>query len=119
VDQIQGVVSRVSPHGFMLAGRDGWLNVSKFAPPDDVAIPMQGACVSLLLDAKGFVRKIAADGTPLEVSAPGRRGGRDQTTITRLAVLNTATTILASGQRTVDVAAVLDLAARLEQWATR
>jgi hypothetical protein len=122
VDRIQGTVSRVNGHGFTLAGRDGWLNISKYAPAEDVPMPTQGAVVSLQLDAKGFVRRIAAEDTPPRVqgrTAPMGRGGRDQSTITRLAVLNTSTAILSSGQRAADPAAVLALAEDLERWATR
>ena len=128
MDTIQGTVARVNGHGFTLQGREGWLNVSRYASPEAAPMPTVGAQVVLALDSKGFVRKIVpADGatpSPNGHDAPDSQGtrrggsGRDAT-ITRLAVLNTATAILASGSQVADPDAVLELAERLERWALR
>lgn len=127
VEEITGVVEAANPRGLLLAGRDGWLNISRYADPAP-AIPSEGSLVRLGLDKAGFVRTI-------EVEAEGERpasaavsetagsygqtfGLRDQR-IMRQAVLNTATAILSSGGREADADEVVALAERLEGWVTR
>ena len=128
---VEGKVQRVNGKGFQLAGRDGWLNISKFANELDCPMPKVGDVVRLTLDKSGFIREIAPapvvdapatmqastpteDSTPVQTEPPTK-----DRVITRLAVLNTATAILSSGGRAADGDAVMALAARLEQWATR
>lgn len=120
---LDATVKRVNGRGFTVAERDGWLNLSRYADPADVPLPVAGQRVMLSLDGQGFVRRItpagasAAGSAPSDQPAPARgRAGRDAI-ITRLAVLNTATSILSAGSQPVDPAAVLALAARLEHWA--
>jgi len=118
VERITGTVTRANDHGFQLAGREGWLNVSKYA--EGVAVPPMGATVAIDLDKSGFVRRVEtaggldapADAAPVGVSR--------EATITRLALLNTATAILGGGPgHPVDPAEVVKLATRLEPWAIR
>ena len=125
-------VSRTNGHGFQIV--DGsWLNFSKFAKPEDVTMPDVGHVVTVHLDKAGFVRRIdpaklpPADNNAVNLanqtvqtpdSTPKPPTCRD-TVVTRLAVLNTATSILASAGRAVDPADVVTLAAKLEAWATR
>ena len=119
-EQVAGVVTCSNSKGFQLEGRDGWLNISKFAA--GVAAPERGARVVAGLDKAGFVRTVelvevsSAEAPPTEPrTSPDR-----ETAITRMACLNTATAILSSGQRAIgDVAAVLGTAAQLERWINR
>jgi hypothetical protein len=120
VEQISGKVERVKGSGFTLAGRDGWLNLSKFA--EGVTVPAVGDVVAVEIDGKGFVRQITnatPHGPPVSTnghSAPADR----ETAINRRAVLNTATAILGGGTGfAIDPAEVVKLAARLECWVRR
>lgn len=132
-----GTVAQVNKTGLKLeeAGENGsWLNVSRYASPAPT-MPERGAKVSLGLDGKGFIRTIEvlpskANGnghkveptptvepfpSPADASLPctDRR-------ISRLACLNTAVNILASGGRAIeDPSEVAHLAARLEKWVYR
>jgi hypothetical protein len=117
-------VQQVNGHGFK--STDGeWLNISKFARAEDVAMPKAGERVQVSLDRSGFVRKIETIASPAPVTAPvasvppGISQDDRGTVITREAVLNTAVAILSSGGRVVDPTEVLALAAKLEVWATR
>lgn len=124
----QGTVSRINGTGFKLD--DHWVNISKYAKPDDVVMPSAGQTVKVSLDKAGFVRKIEScvnlpmsDGHA-NGQADGHASASDNTpnreaVITRLAVLNTATAILSSGSRPVDPADVVKLASLLESWALR
>lgn len=121
-EQVAGVVACSNAKGFQLEGRDGWLNISKFAA--GVAAPERGARVRVGLDKSGFVRTVET------VSPTGEYSGNEsvttdtrpdrETAITRMACLNTATAILSSGGRAIGSATeVLEVAAQLEQWVTR
>ena len=137
--EVTGKVVRVNQNGFQLAGETGWFNISRYAT--GVAVPAIGDMVRVALDRSGYVRRVeshpiapapsAADRgfrerlaaeVPPDVGAAEPPAGppvsRDRV-VTRLAVLNTATSILGSGARAVEPDAVLELAARLEAWATR
>ena len=57
--------------------------------------------------------------TPAADAEPARRRPGREVVVTRLACLNTATAILASGTRVTDPEAVLALAEQLERWALR
>ncbi len=122
--EVEGVVSRVNERGVLLEGRDGWLNVSKFAA--GVLLPEPGARVRLTLDKAGFIRAVEIVAAPpalsqdesLGTTATGTALDRDLR-ILRQAVLNTATAILSSGGRTTDLAAVLAAAEELERWVLR
>jgi len=116
-EEIGGIVVRVSQNGFTLAGRDGWLNVSKYAEPPP-PMPPEGARVRVGLDRAGFVRTVDVEELPAESTPVPATRDRD-TRIMRQAVLNTATAILASGGKPVSVDEVLDLAERLEAWVMR
>ena len=121
-EQVAGVVTCSNAKGFQLEGRDGWLNISKFAA--GVAAPERGARVVAGLDKAGFVRTVETV-SPIgeyvgnESATSGTRPDRE-VCITRMACLNTATAILSSGGSPVgDVAAVLSTAAQLEAWVCR
>ncbi len=128
-EQISGTVLRANDRGFVLSGRDGWLNVSHYAA--EVRIPEPGAKVRVGLDKAGFVRRIQPAGENVSrtgaapthapedrespVIVPAERDAR----IMRQAVLNTATAILTTHQRPITLADVLTLAGQLEGWVTR
>jgi hypothetical protein len=121
-EQVAGVVTCSNAKGFQLEGRDGWLNISKFAT--GVAAPERGARVHVGLDKSGFVRTVETT-APIgecvvnESVTTGTRPDRE-TAITRMACLNTATAILSSGGRVIGSATeVLEVAVQLEQWVTR
>jgi hypothetical protein len=98
-EQVAGVVTCSNAKGFQLEGRDGWLNISKFAT--GVVAPERGARVVAGLDKAGFARTVET------VSPTGEYAGNEsvttgtrpdrETAITRMACLNTATVILGSG----------------------
>ena len=119
-EQVAGVVTCSNSKGFQLEGRDGWLNISKFAA--GVAAPERGARVVAGLDKAGFVRTVelvevsSAEAPPTEPrTSPDR-----ETAITRMAAINSAIALLSSGGRAIgDVASVLETAARFEQWVCR
>src|SRR5437868_2567579 len=96
MEQFSGRVARVKGQGFILEGREGWLNISRFA--DGVSVPAIGDVVAVELDAKGYVRKVAAtsNGRHAPASGNGQNAARGAA-ITRLALLNTATAILGGG----------------------
>jgi hypothetical protein len=120
-EQVVGVVTCSNAKGFQLEGRDGWLNLSKFAT--GVAAPERGARVRVGPDKAGFVRAVEASAPIGEcvVNASVTTGTRPdrETSITRMACLNTATAILGTGSRPADGAAVLGLAEQLERWCWR
>ncbi len=123
MEQITGTVTRANGHGFQLAEREGWLNLSKFANPAPV-MPEKGQRVSITIDKAGYVRAVTPMPSEPEpaVDAPAESHANmpsKDIVITRLATLNTATSILSSGSRAVNPDDVLALAQRLEAWATR
>jgi hypothetical protein len=124
-EQVTGRVVRASRNGFQLAGREGWLNVSRYA--EDVAPPAVGAEVTVELDSRGFVRSVAPAGPfTATAAAPASNGHAPpaevdrETAITRMAALNTATAILGGGPGyPVEPAEAVALAARLAAWVRR
>ena len=127
VEEVRGMVEAANPRGFLLAGRDGWLNISRYADPAP-EIPAEGSLVRVGLDKAGFVRSIEVEAEaerPAITAVAEQAGGygqsfgvRDQR-IMRQAVLNTATAILSSGGRAAEPDEVVALAERLESWVTR
>lgn len=128
---IEGRVEQVGSYGFVLAGREGWVSLSKFATPRPT-LPQVGQSVRVGLDKSGYARTITPvgasamqptgqPGEPLPFAAPAQpQSGFDRDTrIMRQAVLNTATAILASGGQVVELGAVIEFAEALEQWVTR
>jgi len=126
VEEISGLIEAANPRGLLLAGREGWLNISRYADPVP-AIPPEGSLVRLGLDKAGFIRTIdveaEAERPAFAVSetagAYGQTFGLRDQRIMRQAVLNTATAILSSGGREADPDEVVALAERLESWVTR
>lgn len=124
---LTGTVVKVNGNGFKLDAHD-WLNISRYAQPDEAPMPAVGERVTVNLDKAGFVRRIervpsSAHSAEPENEPPAPSGVTPRTkdtVVTRLAVLNTATAMLGGGHgHAVDADAVLALAARLEGWATR
>ncbi len=120
-EQVAGVVTCSNAKGFQLEGRDGWLNISKFAA--GVAAPERGARVRVGLDKSGFVRTVETvspigENVGNESATTGTRPDR-QTAITRMACLNTATALLSCGGQPMELGAVIELAGTLEAWVTR
>lgn len=121
IDSVEGAVSRVNGHGFQLQGRSAWLNLSRYADPPP-PLPMVGAWVKVGLDSRGFVHSVdVVEREPVGTVGPiGPTPETDtEARITRLAVLNTASRILASGNRAAAADEVVKLAGRLEQWVNR
>lgn len=117
-DTIDGSVARSNDKGFLLAGREGWLNRSKYADPAPLT-PTEGQQVRVGLDRAGFVRTVEVLGdAPARTGEPAGSPDCD-TRIAREAVLNTAVALLGSGGRSVTLADVLSVAAQLEGWVTR
>lgn len=119
---IEGTVSKINGHGFRINEREDWLNISKYAKAEEAPMPTVGARVSITLDGSGFVRKVeelhtAPEPQPTGTTTPGPDA--KDVRITRLAVLNTATAILSSGNRATDAKSVVELATRLEAWVLR
>ena len=132
VTELCGVVSCTNGNGFRIAGREAWVNISKFT---SVAMPEVGQRVRIGLDKAGYARAVSVDvaqSAPqaqqdacqwrvlAEVAAdyPTATVDRDMR-IMRQAVLNTATAILSSAGRAVETDAVLFHAETLEQWVCR
>src|SRR5207253_7689808 len=119
-EYVEGTIGRSNEKGFTLSGRDGWLNLSRYADPAP-SIPVEGTGVRVGLDKAGFVRTIellAGAASPWEGSGQSTPVDRDLR-ILRQAVLNTATAILSSGGRSVSTEDVLAVAEQLEQWVLR
>ena len=122
---VEGVVATPNDRGLKLSGRDGWFNLSRYADPAPT-LPTRGESVVIGLDTAGYVRSVEANTAELRrigpsdatESVPAALHDRE-TCITRMACLNTATAILASGAHTADADAVLALAGRLEVWVLR
>ena len=110
-ERLVGRVTSVNERGLRLEGRDGWLNVSKWAK--DVHLPERGARVVVKLDGAGFVRAIA----PADGAAVSTHVDKDQT-ITRLAVLKAAAEFAAS-RPDLKSGDVLAIAERWERWVLR
>jgi hypothetical protein len=90
------------------------LNVSKYAPTDDVSLPQAGDRVELTLNGQNLVSRITVmAGIAVPEHLDDASGGAPdrQSVITRLAVLNAATAILAAGNLEVDPDGVVSLAA--------
>jgi hypothetical protein len=120
--ELEGLVSRTNGHGFQVAGREGWLNFSKFATPAP-EMPPEGARVRVGLDKGGFVREVAVVEPARRAETPGSAAvlaelvDRDRR-ILRQAVLNSAITVLATNG-SVDADEALELAAKFERWVLR
>ena len=117
---LEGTVGRVNDRGFTLAGREGWLNWSKFSVAP--VLPDAGDRVLVGLDKAGYVREVTILASTALVSehadkTPSGEPGRE-TQIRRMAVLNTAVAALAT-RGAVDDNTLLTLAARLEAWVLR
>jgi hypothetical protein len=119
-DYVEGSVGRSHDRGFTLSGRDGWLNISRYAEPPP-PVPAEGSRVRVGLDKGGFVRSVEVLEAPAPlVREPGVAYGLDRDTrIMRQAVLNTATAILSSGGQVTNAADVVALAEELEAWVNR
>lgn len=127
---IVATVHKVNGTGFQVAERPDWINVSQYAKAEEVPMPAVGQRVEIVLDGKGYARKISpqilaasaevGQGPEPAASTPAQapRASRD-TVITRLACMNTAVAILASGGKIAAPAAVVTLAGKLEIWALR
>jgi len=121
MERITGVLSRANGTGFQLAGREGWVNVSKFAV--DVVIPPAGTAIAAELDAKGFVRRLEPigknDRVPRQNGDPAsafsdQPAADRQRQIARMHAITAAATILGAGPgHPVDPAEVVALARRL------
>jgi len=119
--EVSGAVIRVNDHGFLIAGREGWLNLSRFATPTP-ALPAVGQLVSAALDKSGFVRNLAvldaATPQPASAPAPGAPPSKD-VQIARMNALAHAVAILTTHGDAVRYDDVIVVAEALEAWITR
>jgi hypothetical protein len=135
--EIEGVVAKVNPNGFLLQGRDSWTNLSRFADPRP-AVPQIGDRVRVGLDKSSYARcvqVITPSATPvysggynavagaqnaMASTEPPRSdsAGRDLR-IVRMNAITNATAIVSSGGQVADIGDVIAYAATLEAWVTR
>jgi hypothetical protein len=138
---VEGRFARVNDHGLQLVGEDSWLNISRYAKPAP-KLPRVGDLAYCVLDKEGYVRSIdvlhdeprarydVEDGVDVPApEEPSRQVERPlpignavpdkDTQIRRMNALSTATAILSSGGRAVDLGEVTALAEILERWVTR
>lgn len=122
---LDGTVERSNERGFTLAGRDGWLNFSKFAAAP--TLPEPGDHVLVTCDRAGFVREVtvlsstAAESRPTvqsSDSSSAEPAGKDRQ-IVRMNALGHAVALCTAGGIGANVSDVLDVAAVLERWVTR
>lgn len=125
LEVIEGTVSRANGKGFVLTGREGWLNLSRYADPAPM-IPAEGAKVRVSLDRAGFVRAVEAlaaapatqqPATQPETAENGFPGKERQ--IIRMNVLGHATALVARSGQPTAVADMLRVASELEAWVLR
>jgi hypothetical protein len=117
VEEIQGIIEQTHNGGFRLNGE--WYNISQYASPRPV-VPPVGTYVTVGLDKAGYVREITpANGLSEVPESPQRSVSTRDKHITRMACLNTATSILATRGAIADEMDVLLLAEALETWVTR
>lgn len=55
-ESITGQVTQVNGSGLQIHGRDGWLNVSRYASPQPL-LPRVGEFAQLILDPQGYIRR--------------------------------------------------------------
>ena len=112
--QLTGIVTTVNPKGLKLDGREGWLNVSKWAT--DVTLPERGQAVSVTLDGGGYVRAIGP--AAIVPDAQQQASAGRETLIIRQTCIKAAAEFAASRPelRSTDL---LALAERMEAWVLR
>jgi hypothetical protein len=120
---IEGTIERTNERGFRLAGREGWLNLSRYATPAP-EVPAVGTQVKVGLDKSGYVRSVepvtagAPATNPTSVNAEIAAAAPDrQRLIIRQNVLGHATRFVVAAGGTVDD--LLAVAERLEVWVNR
>jgi hypothetical protein len=117
-----GRVASVNTKGIRLDGHESWFNISRFAP--DVVLPERGETVTVVVDAKGFLRSVrGADGVPLPVSggsaAPSAPAATTKDrTISRLALIKAAAEFAAARPQ-LKSGDVLRIAESWEKWVLR
>jgi hypothetical protein len=128
VERIEGIIACVASNqrGFKLQGRDGWINLSKWA--EVPAIPINGTPVLVTVDAQGYCRSIqhsatapmskpeqpASDAPELPATVPPDK----DTQIRRMNAVTSAVAAL-STVGPVDEAELFALAERIERWVCR
>lgn len=108
LENIEGTVSRVNGKCFQLAGRPGWLGLSRYAKLAP-ALPSEGQGVAVSLDRAGYVRAVEVQavslpmvppepqkGASVKVSAPACPPDKD-TRITRMNGVTNTIAVLSSG----------------------
>jgi hypothetical protein len=130
LERITGVVDRVNPKGLRLRGEGEWRNYSKYADLMDIETPSVGAHVGVDLDSSGFVRAVRLLDEQPQQETPAQERPEPEfsrrrenehpdrdTTITRLAVLKAAATVVSSqGGDASDALAIAEL---FEAWVNR
>lgn len=125
-----GKVTRINGTGFELDA-ERWINISKYARPLP-PMPSVGDTVVCTLDAGGFARKILKQvdperdeeampdpSKPATVAPVANHVDAKDLRITRLACINSATSIIAGNGGRANSDEVLALAAKLEAWVLR
>lgn len=124
--ELSGTVLRSNERGLVLSGRDGWLNVSKYA--GGLALPSAGARVRVGLDKAGFIRAVEADPAPAPEPVATALDFPERATMplppaerlqARIAALQAATRIVARQAGTHGVGETLACAEQLFGWLAR
>ncbi len=118
MDSISGVISKVNGSGFLLEGRQGWLNLSRFARPAP-EIPPVGTRVVVSLDNQGFVRGVEIDDDGRHPAVPATQARLPLDPANRRCALQIAATVMRDRGERVKTPELLSLAEALEEWLAR
>jgi hypothetical protein len=128
--ELSGTVLRTNERGLVLTGRDGWLNISRYA--DGLVLPPAGTACTVGLDKAGFIRAIVAGGQapepspetgaafrPASHNVPSMGPTAPERLSARTAALAASIRIVARRSGATEVGEVLAVAAQLEAWLLR
>lgn len=119
--EISGTVLRSNERGLVLTGRDGWLNISRYA--DGLVLPPAGTPCTVGLDKAGFIRAIATETAPTPApaapeSTPAAASSPDRLQA-RTAALAAAVRLVLRRPGSADTGEVLAVSEQLFAWLLR
>lgn len=124
LETITGRIEATNERGLKISGQ--WFNVSRYGQPVDLTGVERGQVVTVAVrDGRWLVeiRPASSDEAatvPLTpANAGGRRSGRNEMAITRLACLRDAVAYVAATRPDASPAEVLELAEAFERWVNR